>query len=399
VSILTGVAVGAVGFGAVRLGWPSPVASPAPPETTRVGALPALPPLPSRFEGVLLAAYIEPPAVAEAQMDDLLTSPVLRDPEFARAVHGWVGYWTGPAAEWFPGFLERMAWLGGTVDSALAATDFPPSMRYLPLIESGYNPRVTSRASAVGLWQLMPATARELGLEVTPLLDERRHPERSTDAALRFLEALHGEFGSWFVTLAAYNSGPTRIRRILERHAPGEAPTDSLLWAIRENLPRETREFVPKLYAAMWVASRPEAYGFELPPPEAFVFDVVSVPDQTTLDVVGLAAGVPHAEIVRLNPQFPRRITPPDRRVTLRVPKGSGRTFRRIYPRIRPQDRVTFMEHEVRSGETLSQIAARYGVRVQEIEAANPRVRAHSLAIGFRLVVPVAPRVVSDPVP
>jgi membrane-bound lytic murein transglycosylase D len=348
---------------------------------------------------VLLAAYIEPPAVVEAQMDDLLASPVLRDPEFARAVHGWVRYWEGPAVEWFPGFLERMAWLGGTVDAALAETDLPPSMRYLPLIESGYAPGVTSRASAVGLWQLMPATARELGLEVTPLLDERRHPERSTDAALRFLEALHGEFGSWFVTLAAYNSGPARIRRLLRQHAPGEAPTDSLLWALREHLPRETREFVPKLYGAMWVASRPEAYGFELPPPDSFVFDVVSVPDQTTLDVVGLAAGVSYGEIVRLNPEFPRWITPPDRRVTLRVPKGSGRTFRRIYPRIRPQDRVTFMEHEVRFGETLSEIATRYGLRVSEIEAANPRVRVQSLAIGARLIIPVAPSVEIEPAP
>lgn len=228
-------------------------------------SLPALPVIPERFQGVPLETYLRPPGVHTGHMDDLLTSPVLRDPAFAREVHWWVDYWRLYATRWFPGFLERMAERGEDVDSALVGHGFPRSLRYLPLIESGYDPGVTSRTGAVGLWQLMPSTARGLGLRVDPLTDERRHPEKSTEAALRYLDTLHAEFGSWFLTLAAYNSGPTRVRSILRRHAPSQPGSDSLFWALRAHFPRETREFVPKLYGAMWVASRPDAYGYEVP--------------------------------------------------------------------------------------------------------------------------------------
>ncbi len=195
-------------------------------------------------------------------MDELLSSPVLQDPDFARDVHWWIDYWTKSATPWFPGFLDRLAARGGAVDSALTTRDFPESLRYLPLIESGYDPGVTSRTGAAGMWQLMPPTARGLGLDVNPLVDERRDPGKSTEAALQYLEVLQGEFGSWFLTLAAYNSGPGRVRAILRRHAPLEPGSDSLFWALRQHFPRETREFVPKLYGAMWVASRPDAYGY-----------------------------------------------------------------------------------------------------------------------------------------
>ncbi|MDH3207084.1 MAG: lytic transglycosylase domain-containing protein [Gemmatimonadota bacterium] len=227
--------------------------------------LPALPVIPARFDGVLLEAYLRQPEVVYDPLDHLLTSPVLRDPDFARAVHTWIEYWTVYATDWFPSFLTRMAASGNAVDSALAMRGLPPSLRYLPLIESGYDPGVTSRSGAVGLWQLMPTTARGLGLTVAPLVDERHHAEKSTDAALTYLAELHADFGSWFLALAAYNTGPTRVRSVLRRYAPEAPRGDSLFWALRHRFPVETREFVPKLYGAMWVASRPEAYGYEDP--------------------------------------------------------------------------------------------------------------------------------------
>ena len=171
--------------------------------------LPSLPPLAVTYSGVPLTTRLSEADIDAGDSDDLFDSPVLGDTAFARAVHGWVGYWTGPAAEWFPGFLQRMAWFGPTVDSALADAELPPSLRYLPLIESGYDPRVTSRARAVGLWQLMPSTAGDLGLEVTDVLDERRHVEKSTDAAIRFLDRLHDDLGLSLIHI----SEPTRLRR------------------------------------------------------------------------------------------------------------------------------------------------------------------------------------------
>lgn len=354
--------------------------------------LPALPVIPVDFDGVSLEVYLQAWLPADSR-DELLSSPVLRDRDFARSVHDWMGYWTGPAALWFPDFLGRMASLGTTVDSALAVHGLPPSLRYLPLIESGYAPGVTSRASAVGLWQLMSPTARGLGLEVSPLVDERHHVERSTAAALEYLVDLNEEFESWFVTLAAYNSGPTRVRGILRRHA-GDAPrTDSLFWALRHHFAPETRAFLPKLYGAMWIASNPEPYGFATPSVEPLTFELVRVPDQTTLDVVAGAAEASYADIVRLNPEFVRGITPAGREVALKVPAGHALPFEINYSRLAPERRVTFVEHVVRSGETLSLIAQRYGIRTVEIQAANPDVSARSLPVGARLTVPVAPAV------
>jgi hypothetical protein len=302
-------------------------------------ALPVLPVIPMEFEGVSLETYLAAWVPAQ-ERDVLLRSPVLRDAEFARRVHWWMRYWTGPASSWFPDYLIRMAWLGTTVDSALVAHDLPPSLRYLPLIESGYAPSVTSPASAVGLWQLMSPTAKGLGLEVGPVLDERRHIEKSTDAALTYLAELHEDFDSWFLALAAYNTGPTRVRSILREHAPGEERSDSLFWALREHFPRETRDFMPKLYGAMWIASRPAAYGFERPPIEPYAFDTVSVADRTALKVVARAAGVPYDQVLRLNPEFVLAVTPAGREVTLRVPFGSRAMFAARFPLVPAEPRA-----------------------------------------------------------
>ncbi len=367
------------------------VGPPASPDPTPPG-LPILPAIPLEFADQPLEAYLRGSLPPERR-DALLASPVLRDPEFTRRVHWWVRYWTGPARAWFPGFLTRMSELGTHVDSSLARAGFPPSLRYLPLIESGYAPGVRSGASAVGLWQLMSPTARELGLEVSPLLDERRDFERATDAALAYLDDLHEEFDSWFFALAAYNTGPTRVRRLLRREAAGVPPSDSLFWALRHHFASETRDFLPKLYGAMWVASRPGAYGYETLAPAPLAYDRVEVPHQTTLDVVARAAGVAHADVVALNPQLVRGITPADRVVHVRLPAGGRAAFARNYPMIPPEERVTFVEHLVRPGETLSKIAARYGLRTAEIAAANPGVQARALPVGARLTVPVAPSV------
>ncbi|MCA1791668.1 MAG: LysM peptidoglycan-binding domain-containing protein, partial [Thioalkalivibrio sp.] len=221
--------------------------------------------------------------------------------------------------------------------------------------------------------------------------DERRDPRRSSEAALDFLEELHRDFGSWFLALAAYNSGPGRVRRVLNQYAPLEPPSDSLFWAIRPRLPRETRDFVPKLFAAIRIAERPDAFGHPRLAIVQFAYDEVQVPDATTLDVVARAAGISQEEVERLNPHIVRGITPPRTIVTLRLPEGTGARFDERYAEIPPEERVTFVEHRVAEGETLSHIAVRYGIRVADLEAANPGLRPRYLRVGTLLTVPVAP--------
>jgi membrane-bound lytic murein transglycosylase D len=345
---------------------------------------PQIAPLDSRIE----IALREHPAI-EVDIDELLATPMLTDPQFQAAVDDWVDYWTEGAGEAVPDFLGRMESYGTYVDSALLVAGLPGSLRYLPFIESGYNPRAASPASAVGMWQFMSETARGLGMQISPLVDERRDPEKSTAAAVKFLDDLHEEFGSWFLALAAYNAGPNRMRRVLQRYAPDTPGSDSLFWALRPHFPRETRDFVPKLFGAVMFASDPA--GLERVEHPPFRFDAVTVPDATSLDVVARAASVSQEEIERLNPQFVRGMTPPGRSSVLRVPEGRGAAFAVAYGLIPADERVSFVEHRVASGETLSHIALRYGVRVTDIEAANPRVRPRALRIGTMLTVPVAP--------
>ncbi|MEJ2203934.1 MAG: transglycosylase SLT domain-containing protein [Gemmatimonadota bacterium] len=338
--------------------------------------------------GAVYLAEPEPPIA-----DEILSSPMMRHPQLREEVERWVEYWQSVGSTWFQGYLERMSQFSPLVDSALTNRGLPPSLRYLPIVESGYSPRAVSRAGAVGLWQFMAPTARGFGMDVGPLLDERRNPYLSTAAAMEFLADLRFRFGSWFLALAAYNAGPNRVDRILRRHAHPLTPrSDSLYWEIRSRLPRETRDFVPKFLGALIVASNPRGHGLGSPdPPTGFAFDRVTVPDATTLDIVAKAAGVSQAEIERLNPEIVRGITPPGQATELRVPPGTGPVFAEGYARIPPEARVTFVEHRVSKGETLSGIALRYGVRLSDLEAANPRVQPQRLQIGQRITVPVAP--------
>jgi membrane-bound lytic murein transglycosylase D len=334
-------------------------------------------------------AYLSPPE-GEERVDELLASPVMRDPEFQDAVAGWIDYWENAAQPWFPDFLRRMGAFEQTVDSALAARRLPPSLRYLPLIESGYNPGARSHASAVGMWQFMSGTAREHGMIVGAFVDERRNPFKSTDAAADYLTSLHRRFESWFLALAAYNGGPNRAQRILREQAPVAEPSDSVFWALRRHWPRETQEFVPKLVAAIIVAQDPDRYGYERPAPDLpFRYSAVRVPEATTLDVLARAAEADESEIRRLNPELYRGFTPPGREYSLRIPEGKADVFATNYAAIPPGERMTVVEHSVERGETLSHIALRYGISVRDLQAANPDVRPRYLRLGTRLTVPI----------
>lgn len=327
--------------------------------------------------------------------DAVTGSPAAGHHELADHLDEWFDYWLDDYGPNLRLSLERMGRYGGMVDAALEERGMPRSLRYLPIAESYYNPRAYSRVGAAGMWQFMPGTARERGLAVNSLVDERRDPEVATAAALDMLAELHDRFDSWFLALAAYNGGPNRVARLLRRHHSGPLG-DSAFIGIRDRLPRETRHFIPKFLAVAAIAEDPGAYGItdiEFEP--ALEYEEVTVPDPTSLDVVARAAGVSEDDIRALNPHLPARIVPTHIKTVLRLPAGTVSRFERNYAAIPTEERLTIVEHTISAGETLGHIAEIYGVRLSDLMDTNPGLRPRYLQIGQKVVVPRLRRVLA----
>lgn len=304
-------------------------------------------------------------------------------------VERWLEFFRGDGRENFTIYLQRAGRYEPMMRAILRDAGLPEDLVYMSLIESGFSPRAYSRARAVGLWQFIASTGRLYDLQISYWVDERRDPILATKAAAAHLADLYAEFGSWYLAAAAYNGGPGRVRRSIQRSGSDDYWTLSR----RRYLRRETRNYVPKLIAAALIAKQPEHYGFfDIETAETMAYDVVQVPDATSLDVIADAAGVPVAKVTELNPQILRGVTPPGQRYSLRVPPGTGHDFATHYAQVAPTERVTWVQHVVRRGDTLSQIAGLYGVSVSAIRAANPGVRARQLRIGQRLIIPRAGR-------
>lgn len=302
-----------------------------------------------------------------------------------QAVEWWIGRFSGDLHDRFATYLRRAGRFAPMIRSRLREAGLPEDLVYKAMVESGMNTSAYSRARAVGLWQFMAGTARRYGLEVSYWVDERRDPVASTDAAIAYLSDLYAEFGGWYLAAAAYNAGEGRVRWGISRTGARD------YWELvdRRALPRETRQHVPKIIAAALIGRSPGAYGFgQLERAEPLRYDVVTVPDATSLDVIAEAAGTTEERIRRLNPHFRRHVTPPGRQVQVRVPPGREERFRTRYARIPDDERVTWLTHRVTRGQTLSDIAARYGTSVRSIREANDGVRPRSLQIGQQLVVP-----------
>lgn len=331
-------------------------------------------------------------SLGDLATDPILTSPSADEDAITDRVVWWLDYWQTRAADRFVRALVRMGRYEDYVDAELAARGLPPSLRYLPIIEASYYPRADSPAGAGGLWQFMPATARWLGIEVGPLVDQRYDPYVATPRALDYLASLHEQFGSWFLALAAYNGGPGRLERILAEHGPELPRSDELFPRIRHRLPFETRDFIPKYLAAVRLARDPAAFGLAehtREPPQSF--DVVDVAGPASIDVIAGAAGSGEEEVRLLNPHLVLGLTPAGTTTAVRVPRGTGTGFEARFAAIPEHGRVTFTHHRVNPGETLSGIARNYRVSLRDLRAANPEVEPRLLQIGTVLVIPRAP--------
>jgi peptidoglycan lytic transglycosylase D len=210
-------------------------------------------------------AVIQPVAAAVATVEHSNPEEAWDLPNLDHArVDYWIGRYTTDLRSSFAIFLNRMTTYQPMIESKLEQHDMPKELIYLALIESGFNPTASSPVRAKGLWQFMTATAQQYGLTVTRHNDERTDPEKSTEAALSYLEDLHERFGAWYLAAAAYNTGEGRIASLMKKFTGSEKGSEADYYAISSRLPQETRDYVPKMIAAARIAKEPQKYGFDL---------------------------------------------------------------------------------------------------------------------------------------
>jgi membrane-bound lytic murein transglycosylase D len=364
---------------------------------------------------------VEPPpmeqimeAAAEAEFEAVVWDlPVTRNEHVDR----WIGFLSGSNRSRTQLWLERKGRYGPMIRAELRQRGMPEDLLYLALIESGLSSRAYSKASASGMWQFIAETGRRYGLEVSTDVDERRDPVKSTAAALAYLQELHDRFGSWYLAAAAYNTGENRVGRIMREMFGTERGTDDHFWQIAHRLPRETRDYVPLMLAAGHIGKEPEKYGFgELRYQEPLRYELVWVPGGVDLSAVARASGAAYNEVRDLNLHLMRERTPSHRASAVRIPAGTRVAFEAAFPDIYRNTRLAQAEaprqagvaaaarqpappsgsaatpavrtHRVRSGETLTHIARRYGVSVAVIRSANGNVDPRRLRAGQTLRIP-----------
>ena len=155
--------------------------------------------------------------------------------------------YTGRGKQETEKLLARYSRYSTTIENTLYAKNLPDILKYIPVIESELKPHARSRSGAVGMWQFMKTTGKSYGLEVNNTIDERMDPSKSTEAALNYLQDLHERFGDWTLAIAAYNCGPGNVRKAIRKSGSND------FWKLKKFLPKETRNYIPKLIAANYV--------------------------------------------------------------------------------------------------------------------------------------------------
>jgi len=273
------------------------------------------------------------------------------------------------------------------IQNVFRAEGLPLDLAYVPLIESAFKPNALSKASAKGVWQFMKGTALENGLRHNWYIDERSDPEKATVAAANYLKTLANLFdGDWHLALASYNGGPGRLQKAIKRVGQND------FWKLAEAprvLPRETRDYVPMILAAIVIARNPAQYGFEFEPEEQAAFETVTLPRPVDLRRIAEWSGTTIDEIQALNPELRRWTTPVrDAQYELKVPAGTSENITRRLDELGDIELVSLKWYTVKRGQTLPVIARALRVSKADLAEANEiRVNA-PLTSGQKLLVP-----------
>ena len=287
------------------------------------------------------------------------------------------------SSAYFKRTIERSRPYMYHISNEVAKRNMPAEIALLPFIESAYVTKAKSHVGASGLWQFMPATGRHYGLEQTPLYDGRHDIYAATDAALNYLQYLHGLFGDWSLALAAYNWGEGNVGRAVNRaRAQGLEP-------VYENLrmPNETRNYVPKLLAVRNIVNNPEYFGMSFADLDNKpFFKAVDIDQPIDLSAAVRLANISQAEFDALNPAFKSPVYIPKTGRKLLLPATAIATFERNYKKA---DRASLLSWDVYTpyaDTTLSSIAAETGMSTAELKRLNG-LSKESVAAGRSLLI------------
>ena len=273
------------------------------------------------------------------------------------------------------------------IQGVFRAEGLPLDLAFVPLVESAFKPNALSRAKAKGVWQFMTGTALENGLRRDWYIDERSDPEKATVAAAKYLRTLGKMFdGDWHLALASYNGGPGRMQRAMKKAGMDD------FWSLAAKpklLPRETREYVPMILAAMVIARNPSQYGFDFEPESAPAIDTVTLPRPVDLRRVAEWTDTSIDHIQALNPELRRWTTPVrDKKYQLKVPAGMAAIVTAKLNDAPPADLASLKYYTVKRGETLQTIARKLRVSRVDLAEANYLKGTTHVAAGQKLMVP-----------
>lgn len=323
-------------------------------------------------------------AATEARMPsvgELFDYPVVVN----RRVLAWVDAYLGKSRRSLENSLRRSGRYLAMARRIFREEGIPQDLAFLAHVESGFRHNALSHAKALGLWQFMRGTACLYGLRCDNYVDERLDPEKSTRAAARYLRDLYQQYDDWYLALAAYNTGAGKVNRAIRRAGSRD------FWRIAQtrHLYNETRNFVPAILAVTIIAKSPGAYGLATETDPSLVYESATVDSPTDLRIVARCTGAPLSILQELNPALLLTQTPPQADAyEVRMPLGLSERFAREIARVPPAERLVYLRHKVRSGETLGLLARRYRTTVRAIQDANRLGRSTLIRIEQTLQIP-----------
>jgi membrane-bound lytic murein transglycosylase D len=283
--------------------------------------------------------------------------------------------------------LERAGRYREIIQRILREEGVPEDLIYQAVAESGFQPQaMNGHSGAGGMWQFMPATGALYGLTRNSYVDDRFDPEKATRAYAKYMHDVYNQLGDWYLVMAGYDWGPGAVQ-----HAVGKTGYADF-WELyrRNNLPTETKNYVPIILAATIIAKNPAQYGFaDIKPLPPLTYDVVTTQTEVSLRLVADMTGAQVDEIVALNPALLRLSTPPANSYDLHLPPGTKDLFTTRLAQIPSEHRDSWRFHTVVTGESLADIGHTYHSDPAQIASING-VTGDALEEGQGLVIPVA---------